>query len=396
MQDLFIPSVHDAGPVMTQAAAIHFIAHLTKTKTNTNALHILTDYFLPHIGETNYIEKAYFLGYMVKRLLMTHQGMELPIDRDSFRYKRVELVGALMYKLFREYYKMQMKHIHVSFEKKLYYNLQIYENDLHGLINTNYKTVFGERIVEEGFRKAFKGNWGATEHTKIIGVVQDLNRLSFNSALSHLRKTNLAVKAGAKLIGPRILNGSQWGLVDPIDTPDGGNIGLHKQLCIMTQVSRGVSREPMVKWLKEKCELRSVEECGIISLAKMTKVMVNGYWAGVTTNPQEIVEKAETPVSLDERTFEGEKDRRPKGTREGVDCRILVVGKKLQEFGFSETASRRPEKPERFADQIGPIFVEFLKTFQNEDEQLDRTRAGEDAVDEFFQSLVTTPDPQFV
>jgi DNA-directed RNA polymerase II subunit RPB2 len=291
LQDLFIPSVHDAGPIMTQTAAIHFIAHLTKTKTNTNALHILTDYFLPHIGETNYIEKAYFLGYMVKRIIMAYQGMELPIDRDSFRYKRVELVGALMYKLFREYYKMQMKHIHVSFEKKLYYNLQIYENDLHGLINTNYKTVFGERIVEEGFRKAFKGNWGATEHTKIIGVVQDLNRLSFNSALSHLRKTNLSVNAGGKLVGPRVLNGSQWGLVDPIDTPDGGNIGLHKQLCIMTQVSRGVSREPMVKWLKEKCDLRSVEECGINSLSKMTKVMVNGYWAGVTNAPQEIVEK---------------------------------------------------------------------------------------------------------
>lgn len=290
-QDLFIPSVHDAGPIMTQAAAIHYIAHLTKTKTNTNALFILTDYFLPHIGETNYTEKAYFLGYMVNRLLMAYQGIELPVDRDSFRYKRVELVGSLMYQLFREYYKIQMKHIHVSFEKKLYYNLQIYENDLHGLIMTNYKTIFGERIVEEGFRKAFKGNWGATEHTKIIGVVQDLNRLSFNSALSHLRKTNLSVSAGAKLVGPRVLNGSQWGLVDPIDTPDGGNIGLHKQLCIMTQVSRGVSREPMVKWLKQKCNLKSVEECGKSSLAKMTKVLVNGYWAGVTDTPLVVVEK---------------------------------------------------------------------------------------------------------
>ena len=291
LQDLFIPSVHDAGPIMTQAAAIHFIAHLTKTKTNTNALFILTDYFLPHIGETNYTEKSYFLGYMVKRLLMAYQGMELPIDRDSFRYKRVELVGTLMYQLFREYYKAQMKHIYVSFEKKLYYNLQMYENDLHGLIMTNYKAVFGERIVEEGFRKAFKGNWGATEHTKQIGVVQDLNRLSFNSALSHLRKTNLSVKAGAKLVGPRILNGSQWGLVDPIDTPDGGNIGLHKQLCIMTYVSRGVSREPMIKWLKEKCALKMVEECGKLSLSKMTKVLVNGYWAGSTDTPIEIVDK---------------------------------------------------------------------------------------------------------
>ena len=68
---------------------------------------------------------------MVKRLLAVHQGVELPVDRDSFRYKRVELVGTLMYQLFREYYKLQMKHINVSFEKKLYYNLQMYENDLH-------------------------------------------------------------------------------------------------------------------------------------------------------------------------------------------------------------------------------------------------------------------------
>lgn len=291
MIDLFIPSIHDAGIIMTQTEALHFIAQLTKTKTNNNVLFILTDYFLPHIGETNYTEKAYFLGYMVKRLLSAYQGMEPPIDRDSFRYKRVELVGTLMNDLFREYYKAQFKHISVAFEKKLYYNLQIYENDLHGLVMTNYKTIFDERIVEKGFQRAFKGNWGSTEHTKRIGVVQDLNRLSFNSALSHLRKTNMSMDAGAKLVGPRILNGSQWGLVDPIDTPDGGNIGLHKQLCIMTYVSRSVSREPIIKWLKEKCELKHIEECGKKNLDKMTKVLVNGYWAGSVLNPMELVER---------------------------------------------------------------------------------------------------------
>ena len=291
MMDLFIPSIHDANIIMTQTEALHFIAQLTKTKTNNNVLFILTDYFLPHIGETNYTEKAYFLGYMVKRLLSAYQGMEPPIDRDSFRYKRIELVGTLMNDLFREYYKTQFKHISVSFEKKLYYNLQIYENDLHGLVMTNYKTIFDERIVEKGFHRAFKGNWGSTEHTKRIGVVQDLNRLSFNSALSHLRKTNMSMDAGAKLVGPRILNGSQWGLVDPIDTPDGGNIGLHKQLCIMTYVSRSVSREPIIKWLKEKCELKHIEECGKKNLDKMTKVIVNGYWAGSVLNPMELVER---------------------------------------------------------------------------------------------------------
>lgn len=291
MMDLFIPSVHDAGPIMTQSAALHFIAHLTKTKTKANAMFILTDYFLPHIGETCYTEKAFFLGYMVKRLLTAYQGMEPPIDRDSFRYKRVELVGTLMYELFREYYKMQYKHISVEFEKRLYYNTELYENDLHGLVMTNYKEIFKARMVEDGFRKAFKGNWGATENTKRIGVVQDLNRLSFNAALSHLRKTNLSVEAGAKLVGPRVLNGSQWGLVDPIDTPDGGNIGLHKQLCIMTYVSRSVSREPMVKWLKEKCDMKDIQDFPPKELASLTKVIVNGYWAGVVSAPHEVVER---------------------------------------------------------------------------------------------------------
>jgi ribose 5-phosphate isomerase RpiB len=47
----------------------------------------------------------------------------------------------------------------------------------------NYQEFFRERIVETWLKKAFKGNWGATEHTKRIGVIQDLNRLSYNSFL---------------------------------------------------------------------------------------------------------------------------------------------------------------------------------------------------------------------
>ena len=58
MVDLFIPSVHDAGGILTQRNALKYIALLTKGKTTTHALEILCDYFLPHIGETNYTQKA--------------------------------------------------------------------------------------------------------------------------------------------------------------------------------------------------------------------------------------------------------------------------------------------------------------------------------------------------
>jgi DNA-directed RNA polymerase II subunit RPB2 len=291
MVDLFIPSVHDAGGVLSQQTALMYIASLTKINTVTYVLEILADYFLPHIGEVAYIQKAYYLGYIVFRLLNVSLGTEVPTDRDSFRYKRVELAGSLLYDLFKEYYSIQQRGIHLGFEKKLYYNKEIYESRLDALIQDNYREIMKERILETGFKKAFKGNWGAQTHTKRIGVVQDLNRLSFYTYISHLRKTNLPLPNGVKLVGPRVLHSSHWGFIDPIDTPDGGNIGLHKQLAITTYISRGMSREPIIQWMREKASMRFVEDCGPQLLAQMTKVIINGYWAGVVGEPIETVKK---------------------------------------------------------------------------------------------------------
>ena len=291
MVDLFIPCVHDSGNIMTQHDALVFIASLTKFKTISYAMEILCDYFVPHVGETNYIQKAYYLGYIVFRLLSVYQGIEPPTDRDNYKYKRVELVGSLIYDLFREYYNIQQREIHLNFEKRLYFNKSMYSNNLPGLIDQNFVDIFKERHVELGFRKAFKGNWGSQLHTRRIGVVQDLNRLSFNTMISHLRKTNLPLDSSAKLVGPRVLHGSQWGFIDPIDTPDGANIGLHKTLSITTTVSRGYSREPMIQWLREKLGMKLVEECGPYMLSTMTKVIVNGLWAGSIHNPIESIDE---------------------------------------------------------------------------------------------------------
>ena len=292
MVDLFIPSVHDAGAVMTQQTALMYIASLTKYGTVTYALEILADYFLPHVGETNHLQKAYYLGYMVFRLLSAYTGTEIATDRDNFKFKRVELVGSLIYDLFREYYTLQQREIHLDFEKRLYYNKSMYAENLLGLIQQNYRDVLKERHVELGFKKAFKGNWGSEAHTKRVGIVQDLNRLSFNSAIAHLRKTNLPLDASAKVVGPRLLHCSQWGYIDPIDTPDGGNIGLHKSLAMMTYISRGYSREPMIQWLREKLAMKTLEECGPALLSTMVKIMINGYWAGaLDTSPFQAVQK---------------------------------------------------------------------------------------------------------
>jgi len=291
MVDLFIPSVHDASIISSQHEALRYIGLLTKGKTVSNALEIITDYFLPHIGEMNYVTKAYALGNMVFRLLQVHLGLETPTDRDNFKYKRVELVGSLLYDLFREYWNIQQKQIHLGFEKALYYSKGKYDDNLYSLIDDNSKEVFRERSLETGFRKAYKGNWGAQTHTKRIGVVQDLNRLSFNSALNHLRKTNLPLDSSVKLVGPRVLHNSQWGFIDPIDTPDGGSIGLHKHLAISTYITRGSSREPIIAWLREAWAMKLIEEYSPKVLSQMTKVIINGLWAGSVNEPVECCRK---------------------------------------------------------------------------------------------------------
>ena len=285
--DNFIPSIHDANKIFTQEGAIKFIATLTKSKTIAQVHDILMNYFLPQVGETNFIQKAYFLGNMVYKLLRVSLKIDQPTDRDSFKFKRIELSGMLIYDLFKEYYVLQQQHIRLSMDREYFKDPKKYEKNFIGLIQMNYHEFFRERIVEDGFKKAFKGNWGATEHTKRIGVIQDLNRLSYNSFMSHLRKINLPMDSSAKIVKPRMLHGSQWGMIDPVDSPDGANIGFHKHLAFGTRVTNHCSAYPMMKWLREVVKMHLLEECTRMFLFYTTKVFVNGTWVGAITRPEE-------------------------------------------------------------------------------------------------------------
>lgn len=283
--DFFIPSVHDASKIFTQETALQYIATFTKRGTISGVLDILMNYFLPHIGDQNFLDKAYFVGYMVMKLLRVYNKEDLPTDRDSFRFKRIELPGSLIYDLFREYYLIQKRDIALKIDSENYYHSGKYKNNFIGLIDLNYRDFFKERIIESGFKKAFKGNWGAEEHTKRIGVIQDVNRLSWNSFISQLRKFNLPLDASAKVVGPRHLHTSQWGFIDPVDTPDGGNIGLHKHMAISTVVSSGFSAQPLIQLFRAKISLRLLQECDSRFLGTSTKIFINGQWIGIVEDP---------------------------------------------------------------------------------------------------------------
>ena len=227
---------------------------------------------------------------MVNKILKVFNKIELATDRDSFKFKRVELAGVLIYDLFKEYYNLQQKHIFQKIDKEYYYKQGIYQGDFIGLIENNYNEYFKERILESGFKKGFKGNWGAEEHTRRPEVIQDLNRLSFNSFLSHLRKLNLPLDSSAKVIGPRLLHSSQWGIIDPVDTPDGGNVGLHKHMSLGAHITSGYSSHEIIELLRNVIFIELLSECTPEYIGKSTKVFVNGAWVGIVTKPIEVLD----------------------------------------------------------------------------------------------------------
>ena len=252
------------------------------------------NYLLPNIGELNFTQKAYFIGYMVNRLLKLYTKEEETTDRDSFRFKRVDLTGTLIYDLFKEYYTLQQNDIFLQLDKEYFYsvkkNANSYQNlDFMNLIAENQSKIFSNRIVENGFQKAFKGDWGAESHTKKIGALQDLNRLSFFGTMAQMRKANIPVGSdGAKIVGPRHINSTQWGIFCPIHSPDGGNVGLHKHFSILTHITKKQSGHPFIEYFRSNdFGMSLLEECSPKFISDNTKVFINGAWIGVTATPQE-------------------------------------------------------------------------------------------------------------
>jgi DNA-directed RNA polymerase II subunit RPB2 len=288
--DLFRPSVHDTNLIFTQQAALEYIALLTKQMTKNVAMYILMDYLLPHIGELNFKSKSLFIGYIVKKLLLVYVGREKPTNRDKYSYKRIEITGMLLHQVFREYYIKQWKAMRRILDLEYFWKQKegqkgIYQGtDFQHIIENKSFDLFKTKIVAVGIRKAFKGDWGSEIHTKKAGIVQDLTRLSYFSKYCQMRKTNLNIGDAVKQTGPRLLNGTQHGIICPLHTPSGGNCGLHKHIAISTHITSGESPLLYIPLLRSM-GMKILEECSIEYISKYTKIFINGGWIGIIEYP---------------------------------------------------------------------------------------------------------------
>ena len=279
--DLLTPSIKDAHPIFTQKIALKTLAVHTKNQEIINVIDILTNSFLPNYMTNE--EKAYFIGYSTRKLLMTYLGLLKETDRDSYSMKRIDLAGSLLLELYRELWSIFQRNISLRIDTEYKFNFKEYGNDFRNLISEqNIHRVFDTKSMD-AIVKSFGSIFG-TGLSGRQGIVQDLNRASMLGTLSHIRRLSYPLPSGSKNDRPRKLHNSQWGFVCPSESPDGGNVGIINHLSISTIVSFNVSESGITQALCDH---------GLIYLTdllprdlNMCKVFLNGRWLGIHKDPE--------------------------------------------------------------------------------------------------------------
>ena len=292
-------SIEEAYDIKTESEAIIYISKYINNNTyyvqneekkiNYVKECILKE-FLNHLGKDNR-KKVFFTGLMVNKLIKCCMGVIPFDDRDSYINKRFETPGYLLGNLTFQCIHKITKDVRSFITKEVnsgLWNLNKQHRDIINEINIHkiIKSSYLENILKGAMAT---GNWGMKVNASKQGVSQVLNRLTYPSTISHLRRVQTPSDNTGKLIPPRKLHGTSWGYVCPTETPEGQAVGIVKNLAMNCEVTITTSSEPVrhyvSKYIIEMDEIDIYED----NKNQMIKVFINGDWIGFTENTKPII-----------------------------------------------------------------------------------------------------------
>jgi len=249
---------------------------------NRYILDILRRDLLPHVGP-DFRKKGLFLGYMAQRLIQVKLGSRLRDIRDHYANKRLDTPGPKLKQLFHGSFGRLIKEIKNRVGKAL-------ENNETNSVNNSLRKIIQNCTIEAPIKKALStGDWSTNKNanfqsTTNLGIAQVLNRMSYIGYLSHIRRAMTPMeKAGGKITEPRKLHPSQNGYICPNETPEGQQVGIVKNLALMTTITIATSVEAL-RMILNKLGIQSIDVIDITKMGILTKVFLNGEWMGVTTD----------------------------------------------------------------------------------------------------------------
>lgn len=188
---------------------------------------LLDTYLLPHLGTepADRTSKALYICKMAERAVMVAYKRLPADDKDHYANKRVKLAGDLMEELFRYAFQFLIKDV----------AYQAGRADSRGRRLAVQTLVRPDALSDRIRYSMATGNWIAGQ----TGVSQLLDRTSFLSSMSHLRRVISPLSRKHPHFKARDLHGTHWGKLCPNESPEGPSCALVKNVSLFCEISTG-------------------------------------------------------------------------------------------------------------------------------------------------------------
>jgi len=228
--DSLIVNLYEYANIQTAEDAMMLIAEKTSLQGTKKEIldrvrQRIDSYLLPHIGlgKNERDEKAVTLCKLIKQFLIAKDSPDKLTDKDHYANKRIRLSGDLMADLFRVNLNILVRDIQHSLQKiqkrKKFYSLKTIAKS----------TLFTHRVESA----IATGNW-IGERT---GVTQNMDKTNYLAILSQLQRVASTLPGEQENFLARTVHPTHYGRFCPIETPEGTEIGLRKNLAILARIS---------------------------------------------------------------------------------------------------------------------------------------------------------------
>jgi DNA-directed RNA polymerase beta subunit len=199
---------------------------------------IIDKYLLPHLGMNpkDRLYKAYNLCKLLKRYILVSTGELSTDDKDHYSNKRLKLSGDLLADLFTVNLKVLVNDLLYNFQRIV----------KRGKFPSIKVIIRDKLLTQRIYSSMATGAWVGGRK----GISQRIQRLNYLETMSHLQRVVSPLSSSQENFEARELHPTHAGRLCCMETPEGTNIGLRKNLALMSRVSLETPEEELVKCLK--------------------------------------------------------------------------------------------------------------------------------------------------
>jgi DNA-directed RNA polymerase beta subunit len=200
---------------------------------------ILDKFLLPNIGMDIGLKsvKAKNICKMLKKFIDVKKETRSSDDKDHYMNKRLRLSGDLMIDLFRVNFKILVGDILYNFQRII----------KRGKLPSIRVIIRDKLLTSRLYSSMATGEWVGGRQ----GVSQRMDRSNFLAMVSHLQKVVSPLSSSQENFDARALHCTHIGRLCPIETPEGTNIGLRKNMAMLCSISQDVGETSVLEKVKE-------------------------------------------------------------------------------------------------------------------------------------------------